>query len=1632
MEHETSLAGYLSELSLCVAYNAGNVSLIYEAPAESDGDLYGLNITLTYPVVANEWHFVEVTLQPTGAADATSENTFQASMVVDTVAVTPAEPVYVTAPPADGHFFVGGVACSQREECDECGAPKKEHFFSGYIDEVYVVKASNPDHDFFFPALADETYGADAYMYLNFHTTTDSKTMYTVTSDSVTNKADDNAVMMVTGDVSFEYVAVPWQPSTLCAVESYFSHTPYVAMGMDLVTGFGYNFAKSQWSQCLFVTQELQAMEADGDVFMYTAHATASEEQLMPSVWPEGVVMGGTEIDCLTAPAGMPSVARMQPVNPRAVNLTQDIKYRESALELEGDGKMVDETVCGTATMGHTLELSCPAGLRLDHVYFASYGTPKNPCTCQGSPDSNCDPDLMPACDGSNETIGCLCDAFEVDAHCDADTGKAPYYTMDVIEKHCLGKPSCTVPATNEAFGEPCAGAKHLSVSMRCSDRWQAKDFVDCSSVLPLMGEADDATEKTAFSFGSWIYPHSKLGVQSVVAFGAQDEKMNRAILQWHGKGSTGMFYYYDDCVNDVFPKQPFRYLADDIELATNQWYYVYLTVDAENEGYLYVDGFQVAHFSTGSRPAVDGTCYIGMDLDDNGIPKEFFAGLVDEVRFYNKAVSVEEMRAGAYWTISAETEGLVAYYQFNYGQKIRGAEVIDSAGGTTSVLASSSATVWNNETLAFDTVVAQIHPAHVPVGAPWYPTMTLGVTDTSTSTKAYAEAEGPLAGGGTIVVDGLNFAAPHTRLFYDGEMIPFSYVSDVSLTATVPTVAAPETSVVDVTNGPYLHPEYQGSLKEAMYKRSLLDTDLSLGLFAFYPLYADAADYGPGGYNGEVTGATAVENRNHLPAQAMLFDSDDDVITLPASAAAQGDYTVAVWVWYSDVEPATYATCAGYDASPFVEEGSVMTGAWKFVVLTMEGDVHTVYVNDEMVEGDTKYADMPLHIAAGAIGGSGFMGAIDDVWIYTRVLSELEITQLYFTHQFALEFGSGATVTIPRGDTPLGASGLLASYHCASGESVTELVSTVNKDWGKKDPCAGEADGWTAEFTGFVYAPTADTYTFYVMADDSVKLTVGDDIVIDRAYVGHSMESMATVSLAEGWYAVGLHYFDAAGKAEVSLSWSSSTEEKALVPATHLKAGTGPFTATAWVYPYTLEGAELTQTILSKPMDGGFAGLNFGISGGGLYAAVYHGTCLADEQPNMKCSNYREVFSWKSKVTCDKWQHVAVMYLGDAFYFFVDGLLTDFVEYDSMKLFAESEEPLYVGRGMAADAESVVLGAPSDERLFNGLIHSVALYDHANFTQADMQAMVMCPVHGLQEGLVAYLLLDEGVGFRAHDFAVGGVYGEAELHAAPLVPALEFWTNSTCGTYGAAFEMSHLTGTDLEETVAGETSHFTVELYDACGYKRRTGGDDVRVAIVGPLHTTQEDCYAWDGTQCTIGVEDQGDGSYAVEFHLTMAGFYKVHTMMYDDAGEPVGEPFEHITYVNPDVMHVPSSYIYHTVSDRLDLDELWIGHAGREQIYKVQVVDQFNNLRTAGGDTVDVYFAGPTNLTAKIVDNTDGTYTVSYVPQVAGKYTMNVQMCDTPVCLWSDSAPSVVLPPPAPPILALATMKNAAKCDT
>jgi hypothetical protein len=125
----------------------------------------------------------------------------------------------------------------------------------------------------------------------------------------------------------------------------------------------------------------------------------------------------------------------------------------------------------------------------------------------------------------------------------------------------------------------------------------------------------------------------------------------------------------------------------------------------------------------------------------------------------------------------------------------------------------------------------------------------------------------------------------------------------------------------------------------------------------------------------------------------------------------------------------------------------------------------------------------------------------------------------------------------------------------------LTRTDATVNFNWGSgsPDPSIG-ADTFSVRWTGQVMPQFTQTYTFYTTSDDGVRLRVNGQTVIDNFTDHAPTENSGTIALTAGQrYDVQLDYYENGGGATATLSWSSSSQPKQIIPQARLFPGAAP-----------------------------------------------------------------------------------------------------------------------------------------------------------------------------------------------------------------------------------------------------------------------------------------------------------------------------------------------------------------------------------------------------------------------------------------------------------------------------------------
>ncbi|MEO1214141.1 MAG: PA14 domain-containing protein [Bacteroidota bacterium] len=138
------------------------------------------------------------------------------------------------------------------------------------------------------------------------------------------------------------------------------------------------------------------------------------------------------------------------------------------------------------------------------------------------------------------------------------------------------------------------------------------------------------------------------------------------------------------------------------------------------------------------------------------------------------------------------------------------------------------------------------------------------------------------------------------------------------------------------------------------------------------------------------------------------------------------------------------------------------------------------------------------------------------------------------------------------------GGTGLFATYFRDDNLSVqayTQVDPAVEFSWsedGTEIPPSPET--FSIRWEGELISMQTGTYTFFVQADEQVRLWIGRDLLIDTWDQGSQEEQSAQLNLdAEEKYKVRLEYRHLSGPADIRLAWEGPGLSKETIPRHHL-----------------------------------------------------------------------------------------------------------------------------------------------------------------------------------------------------------------------------------------------------------------------------------------------------------------------------------------------------------------------------------------------------------------------------------------------------------------------------------------------
>ena len=188
-------------------------------------------------------------------------------------------------------------------------------------------------------------------------------------------------------------------------------------------------------------------------------------------------------------------------------------------------------------------------------------------------------------------------------------------------------------------------------------------------------------------------------------------------------------------------------------------------------------------------------------------------------------------------------------------------------------------------------------------------------------------------------------------------------------------------------------------------------------GLVAGYDFNGNANDVSGNGNNGVVHGATLTTDRFGNANSAYSFDGTGKILVSNPSGL-QSTNTVSVWTRLNFVEGNRYPIDldiseannnwieifggsvfrTGNSGSFYFDTDPISPNAWHMLTRTYDGSTLSAYINGQLVGSQTGPSNSPTGITIGSAGDGlhGFIGSLDDIYIYDRALSPAEVQTLY------------------------------------------------------------------------------------------------------------------------------------------------------------------------------------------------------------------------------------------------------------------------------------------------------------------------------------------------------------------------------------------------------------------------------------------------------------------------------------------------------------------------------------------------------------------------------------------------------------------------------------------------------------
>ncbi|MCP5353068.1 MAG: hypothetical protein H6926_07785 [Chromatiales bacterium] len=238
---------------------------------------------------------------------------------------------------------------------------------------------------------------------------------------------------------------------------------------------------------------------------------------------------------------------------------------------------------------------------------------------------------------------------------------------------------------------------------------------------------------------------------------------------------------------------------------------------------------------------------------------------------------------------------------------------------------------------------------------------------------------------------------------------------------------------VLVLANGARVTPKLAGGSNADTTGTDQPAMDLAIptdGLLAWFPFDGDARDATGNGHDGNAAQVEAIADRFGRDGHALLFDGARSGVTLPDNPLTGQAYSVSLWLkgkpdpqrdWARFADTYDHKTKTGWNLfrnrngglaainvyntenKGFGLNGARLNDEWQHLVAVVDGTLMRLYEDGELV-GEKDMGKPTRHSAHALTFGNGndgyndwpFKGALDDIRLYGRALTEAEVVALF------------------------------------------------------------------------------------------------------------------------------------------------------------------------------------------------------------------------------------------------------------------------------------------------------------------------------------------------------------------------------------------------------------------------------------------------------------------------------------------------------------------------------------------------------------------------------------------------------------------------------------------------------------